>query len=308
VAQLELDITCALRHFAVDVALSVAAGETVALVGPSGAGKTTILRAIAGLRRPDSGHVTCGNSVWFGPGVDLPPERRSVGYVPQDGALFAHLDVARNVAFAGASPARVDELLTRLRIASLARARPAHISGGERRRAALARALARDPQVLLLDEPLTGLDARTGAVVRDELADLLAELALPTLLVTHDIADARALDARVAVIVDGVLRQTGSVAALIAAPADAFVVALTGGTVVGKRAVYPWEVGVAADGDGVAATLTSVADEGGRLRVRLTLADGSVLPAELPLGSLLPPVGASVVATLPALVRHIGTA
>jgi ABC-type sulfate/molybdate transport systems ATPase subunit len=305
VARLELDITCALRHFAVDVALSVAPGETVAVVGPSGAGKTTILRAVAGLRRPDAGFVRCGKT-WFGDGVDLPPERRSVGYVPQDGALFAHLDVARNVAFAGASPARVDELLARLGIADLAAARPAAISGGERRRAALARALARDPEVLLLDEPLTGLDARTVAAVRDELAVVLADLGLPTLLVTHDIADASALNATVAVIVEGRLRQVGTTGELIAAPADPFVVAITGGSVLGDRAVYPWEVGVATAGDGLPATLTSVADEGGRLRARLTLADGGVLHAELPAGAALPPVGSAVVATLPQRVRHIG--
>ncbi len=264
-----------------------------------------MLRAVAGLRRPDAGFVRCGTT-WFGDGVDLPPERRSVGYVPQDGALFAHLDVARNVAFAGASPARVDELLTRLGIAGLAAARPAAISGGERRRAALARALARDPEVLLLDEPLTGLDARTVAAVRDQLAIVLADLGLPTLLVTHDIADASALNATVAVIVEGRLRQVGTTAELIAAPADPFVVAITGGTVMGDRAIYPWEVGIATSGAGLPATLTSVADEGGRLRARLTLADGTVLPAELPAGAALPPVGAPVVATLPSVVRHIG--
>ncbi len=134
-------------------------------------------------------------------GIDLPPERRSVGLVFQEYALFPHLDVRRNVAFGGRE--RVDELLERFRISHLAQARPADLSGGERQRVALARALARDPAVLLLDEPLSALDAHTRGVVRAELAELLAELRLPTLLVTHDFEDAAALADRVGVIVEG---------------------------------------------------------------------------------------------------------
>lgn len=225
-AALALDIICPLRHFAVDVDLTVAPGETLAITGPSGAGKTTILRAVAGLVRPDAGTIVLGEERWFGAGTDQPPERRSVGYVPQDGALFAHLDVTRNVAFAGAGPDAVARLLQRLHIAHLAHARPAQISGGERRRVALARALARDPAVLLLDEPLTGLDALTAATVRDALGEVLAELALPTLLVTHDLVDAEALGATVAVVQQGVVTQTGTAAELRAAPADEFVGAL----------------------------------------------------------------------------------
>ena len=121
----------------------------------------------------------------------MPPERRSVGLVFQEYALFPHLDVRGNVAFGGRE--RVDELLERFRISHLAQARPADLSGGERQRVALARALARDPAVLLLDEPLSALDAHTRNVVRGELAELLAELRLPTLVVTHDFDDAAAL-------------------------------------------------------------------------------------------------------------------
>jgi ABC-type sulfate/molybdate transport systems ATPase subunit len=225
-AALALDITCGLRHFAVDVALTAEPGRPVALTGPSGAGKTTILRAVAGLVRPDAGRIALGGQRWFGDGVDLPPEHRRVGYVPQDGALFAHLDVTRNVAFAGAPPDRVAALLDRLGIGHLAHARPGQISGGERRRVALARALARDPAVLLLDEPLTGLDALTAATVRDVLAQLLADLRLPALVVTHDLVDAEALGADVAVVAAGALVQRGTPAELRAAPADAFVAAL----------------------------------------------------------------------------------
>ncbi len=223
---LELHITRGLRHITVDIGLTVAPGETVALVGPSGAGKTTVLRAVAGLMAPDGGHIACGGVRWFGDGVDLPPERRSVGYVPQDGALFPHLSVARNVAFAGVPDARVRELLGLLGIAHLADARPDAISGGERRRAALARALARRPQVLLLDEPLAGLDALTVERVRGALKEALRQARVPTLLVTHDVVDVAALDARLAIMLEGRIVQEGSVAEVSAAPGGEFAQAL----------------------------------------------------------------------------------
>jgi ABC-type sulfate/molybdate transport systems ATPase subunit len=290
-AVLDLDITSRLRAFALDLRLAVG-DEVVALVGPSGAGKTTILRAIAGLHRPDRGRIACKGTVWFargdGAAVDLAPERRSVGYVPQHHALFPHLSVAGNVAFSGADVATVDALLRRLRIAALADERPGRLSGGERQRVALARALARRPRVLLLDEPLAALDAHTRRVVRDELADELPALGIPSLLVTHDFADAAALAGRVAVVVDGTVRQVAAPEQLLAAPADRFVVALTGGSVVPGRvrdgraephpdgdaevAVYPWDVEVrpgagppGALGGVVAATTV----EAGRVRVRV---------------------------------------
>jgi ABC-type sulfate/molybdate transport systems ATPase subunit len=230
VALLELDISVALRAYALRVGLSIDR-ETVALVGPSGAGKTTVLRAVAGLLRPDAGRIALGGDAWFdaGAGVHVPPERRSVGVVFQEYALFPHLTVRQNVAFGGA--ARAQELLDRLRIAPLAAQRPGALSGGERQRVALARALARQPAVLLLDEPLSALDAHTRAHVRDELQDLLAELRLPVLLVTHDVRDAIALADRIGVIVDGQLRQLGTAADLIDRPADAFVAAFTGSNV-----------------------------------------------------------------------------
>lgn len=292
-AVLDLDITSQLRS--IRVALSLAVGEeVVALVGPSGAGKTTVLRAVAGLHRPDRGRIACGGQTWFegqdggAPAVDLAPERRSVGYVPQHHALFPHLTVRENVAFSGADAATVDSLLGRLGIAQLAAERPARLSGGERQRVALARALARQPQVLLLDEPLAALDAHTRRVVRDELAAELRAFAIPTLLVTHDFSDAAALADRVAVIVDGTLRQLAAPAELLAAPADRFVVALTGGSVVRgalydgrvelvadgelEIAVYPWDIEVR-PGPGPAGALTGTVAattiEAGRLRVRV---------------------------------------
>ena len=224
---LSLDLSHPLRSFRLEVELEVGC-ETVALVGPSGAGKSSILRAIAGLLEPERGRVAHGTAVWTDTarGVHLPPERRSVGLVFQEYALFPHLDVRRNVAFGGRG--RVDELLRRFRISQLAAARPGALSGGERQRVALARALARDPAVLLLDEPLSALDAHTRAAVRAELGELLADLQLPTLLVTHDFEDAAALADRVGVIVHGRILQLGRPDELVAAPADGFVASFTG--------------------------------------------------------------------------------
>jgi ABC-type sulfate/molybdate transport systems ATPase subunit len=302
VETLELDFAVALRSFELGLRLSIGA-ETVALVGPSGAGKTTVLRAIAGLRRPDRGRIALGERAWFDAAakIDLPPERRSVGLVFQEYALFPHMTVRANVAFGGAGETDVAELLERLRIGHLAGERPEALSGGERQRVAVARALARDPQVLLLDEPLSALDAHTRAVVRGELQDVLGELALPTLVVTHDFRDAAALAGRIGVIVDGRLRQEGTAAQLVAHPADAFVASFTGGNLLPGRgdggvevaldsggvvraaqpasgrvgvAVYPWEVGVAleapADGiNGLPGAVHGLAPEGSRVRLRI---------------------------------------
>lgn len=227
-AVLRLDITVPLRHFTLALTLEVAPGETVALVGPSGAGKTTVLRAIAGAVRPTSGRITLGDVTLTDTerGVNLPPEDRRVGYVFQEYALFPHMTVRQNVAFAGR--ARVDDLLRRFGIAHLADARPGRLSGGERQRVGLARAISRDPAVLLLDEPLSALDAHTRDRVRGELRDLLLELRLPALLVTHDLDDATALADRVGVIVAGRIRQMDTPAHLVAAPADAFVASFVG--------------------------------------------------------------------------------
>jgi molybdate transport system ATP-binding protein len=224
---LAVDITVPLRSYTLELALQLEAA-TVALVGPSGAGKSTVLRAIAGLTRPARGAIALGDELWFSSdqGIDLAPEDRSVGLVFQEYALFPHMNVRRNIAYGGG--ARVDELLARLHIEGIANANPGRLSGGERQRVALARALARDPRVLLLDEPLSALDAHTKAAVRAELRELLRELQLPTLLVTHDFEDAAVLAQQVGVIVDGRLVQIDTPQALVAAPANPFVASLTG--------------------------------------------------------------------------------
>ena len=225
-ARLLLDFALPLRAFELELTLPVE--RTVALVGPSGAGKSTVLRVVAGLLEPARGGVSLDGVSWTG----VPPEQRRVGFVFQDYALFPHLSVRANVAYAGP----VGDLLDRFGIAHLADARPRELSGGERQRVALARALARGPEVLLLDEPLAALDAHTKTEVRHELRELLRELGLPTLLVTHDYEDAASLADEVGVLVDGRLRQVATPTELVARPADAFVASFTGANLLRGRA------------------------------------------------------------------------
>ena len=229
-----LDLTVPVRGFDVEVALDVGP-ETVALVGPSGAGKTTVLRAIAGLIEPTRRLVAANGEVWFDSerGINRRPEERAVGYVFQEYALFPHLSVERNVGFSGGDSG---DLLERLGIGELAKAKPSELSGGERQRVALARALARKPRILLLDEPMAALDPHTRGRVRAELRTLLRELGLPSILVTHDFLDAAALADRIAVLVEGRIVQTGSAEELIASPATPFVAELAGGNLLSGQA------------------------------------------------------------------------
>ncbi len=305
---LELDFTHPLRSFVASVRLTVASGTTLALVGPSGAGKSTVLRVVSGLLRPREGTLTVDGVPWLDTsrGLELAPERRRVGYLFQEYALFPHLDVARNVRFGARDDGLAEAMLERFGITHLRRARVRELSGGERQRVGLARALAREPDVLLLDEPLSALDAHTKTGVRLELQQHLRDLALPAIVVTHDFEDAAALADAVGVIVEGTLLQTGTAAELVAAPADPFVATFTGatllpGTVIGSRdgltevrldggdtawstqaasgrvhvAVYPWDVSVARDtpdsslSNHVRGQITSVVTIGDRARVRI---------------------------------------
>jgi len=230
---LHFSLDIPLREFALDVELTVGR-EVVALVGPSGAGKTTLLRAIAGLQ-PALGRISVEGDDWLDSarGIDLPAEQRSVGLVFQEYALFPHLTVRKNVEFGRKGGAA---LLERFGLATLADAKPRELSGGERQRVALARALAPDPAVLLLDEPLSALDAHTRGEVRAELQQVLREADRPTLVVTHDFEDAATLATQVGVVVQGRLRQLGTPAELVASPADPFVASLTGANVLRGRA------------------------------------------------------------------------
>ncbi|HEX2294300.1 MAG TPA: ABC transporter ATP-binding protein, partial [Actinomycetota bacterium] len=205
------------------VDLDVPAGTVVALLGPSGCGKTTLLRTIAGLERPDAGTISVGGRTLAGPGVHVPPEKRRVGMVFQDWALFPHLSVAANVGFglpkAERASRRVYETLEMVGLAGLAERMPSTLSGGQQQRVALARALANRPSVILLDEPFSNLDASLRHQIRLEVQRLLADLRVTSLFVTHQQEEAFVVGQEVAVMLDGVVVQQGPPATLYEAPA-----------------------------------------------------------------------------------------
>jgi iron(III) transport system ATP-binding protein len=218
---LALQITDARRLYgakaAVDGAsLTLKAGRIACLLGPSGCGKSTLLRLIAGLEPLDGGTIAGPTGMLSGPGAHLPPERRDVGFVFQDYALFPHLTVAENVAFglrrlpAAEREARVAEQLRRVRLQARASAYPQALSGGEQQRIALARALAREPAVVLLDEPFSGLDSQLKADVRDVTLAALREAGAAALVVTHDAEEALVMADDLALMDAGRILQAGS--------------------------------------------------------------------------------------------------
>jgi molybdate transport system ATP-binding protein len=235
-----LDLALSRPGFALEVALSVAPGETLVLVGPSGSGKTTCLRAVAGLARPDRGQIRIAGQTALDTErrVDLPPWRRRVGVVFQDYALFPHLTVEQNVLYGlrGVPDARrrCEEWLAALGIAELARRRPRQLSGGQQQRVALARAAATEADLLLLDEPFGSLDAATRRTVRAELRRFLARAAerpggaRGVVLVSHDYLDALTLGDRIAVLEAGRLTQVGPRDEVLRRPRTPFLAALTG--------------------------------------------------------------------------------
>ena len=200
-----------------DAELACAPGEMLALVGPSGSGKSTILRAIAGLLRARDGYIACNGATWFDTTsrIALSPQRRRIGYVFQHYALFPHLSALANVMEALIElprPERVrraQDLLARVHLAGLERRLPAELSGGQQQRVAVARALAREPNVLLLDEPFSAVDRSTRERLYRELAALRRELAMPVILVTHDLDEALMLADRMCVLYQGKTLQAG---------------------------------------------------------------------------------------------------
>ncbi|MEX2292970.1 MAG: ABC transporter ATP-binding protein [Acidimicrobiales bacterium] len=214
------------------VDLHVAPERVVALLGPSGCGKTTLLRAIAGLERPDAGTIVVGGDVVYGPGLDVAPERRHIGMVFQDWALFPHLDVAGNVGYGLArkerSGPRVRDALELVGLGGMGDRQPGTLSGGQQQRVALARAIAPEPTVLLLDEPFSNLDTSLRVQVRSEIHQLLVELGITTVFVTHDQEEAFVLGDDVAVMSAGRIVQQATPAELYARPATPWVAEFVG--------------------------------------------------------------------------------
>jgi molybdate/tungstate transport system ATP-binding protein len=198
--------------------------EVLAVLGPSGSGKTTLLSLIAGIATPESGFIRLDERNLVG----LPLEERRMGMVFQDGALFPHMTARENIEYAATASDRGDELATLLELEEVLDRKPPKLSGGERQRVALARTLATDPDVLLLDEPLSSLDAPIRKRLRDELHSLFNSIDIPVLYVTHDQRTATALGDRIAIVRDGVLEQVGSPSTVLTQPTNRFVARFTG--------------------------------------------------------------------------------
>jgi iron(III) transport system ATP-binding protein len=217
--------------------LDIADGSTTAIVGPSGCGKTTLLRVIAGFESPDPGTVFIGDRQVCGDGVWVPPHRRGLGYVAQDGALFPHLTVAQNIAFGlprsqRRSRSRIAELLELVSLdPAFADRRPDQLSGGQQQRVSLARAVAPRPGLVLLDEPFSALDAGLRVSTRAAVAAALAEQGVTTLLVTHDQAEALSFADQVGVMRAGRLSQVGPPRQIYETPVDLATAAFVGDAV-----------------------------------------------------------------------------
>lgn len=313
--------------------LHVRPGGTTAVLGPSGSGKTTLLRALAGFVRPAQGRIEVDGKVLTGDRVMVAPERRGIGYVRQDGALFPHLDVTGNIVFGLPRGERrrttqVGPLLELVGLSpDLARRRPDELSGGQQQRVALARALAREPAVVLLDEPFSSLDTGLRAATREATLTALAERGATTILVTHDQAEALSFADQVAVMFDGRFAQIGSPAEVYDAPSTPQVGAFLGeamllpghadgGTVdcalgtlsltepaVGDVLVMvrPEQVHLG-EPAGQTAKVVSVAYHGPDAMIRLCLADTTRIAARVP-GQSAPRAETTVQLTVPAPVR-----
>ena len=203
--ELRIDIKKNLHYFDLDVSFVCPKERMLVLIGPSGGGKTTIIRIIAGLDKPDEGSIVYNGKRWLDVknSIFIPPQKRRLGYVFQDYTLFPHLNVYGNVAFPSQDKKDVDELLRLFGIRHLRNRKPYEISGGERQRCAICQALARKPQVLLLDEPFSALDVITRRILRDELKALKGTLSVPIVYVTHDVNEALFLADDILPIVEG---------------------------------------------------------------------------------------------------------
>ncbi|WP_435072862.1 ABC transporter ATP-binding protein [Halorubrum sp. HHNYT27] len=216
------------------VSLDVEPGELLTFLGPSGCGKTTTLRTIAGLEEPTEGEITLGGETVAGDGALVPPEQRDVGIVFQNFALFPHLTVRENIAFGlsdadeTATAARVDELLDLVNMPEHGEKTPDQLSGGQKQRVALARSLAPEPEVLLLDEPFSNLDVRLRVEMREEVRRILKQAGVTAVSVTHDQEEALSISDRVAVMNEGKIEQVGRPEAVFERPESKFVASFLG--------------------------------------------------------------------------------
>ncbi|CCH48610.1 ATP-binding cassette domain-containing protein [Pseudodesulfovibrio piezophilus] len=192
---LYIDITKRLKHFTLSTSFSCHPGQLTAIVGPSGAGKTSLIRLIAGLEAPDTGTLFFNNTPWveMHKGYSMPTNKRKIGLVFQEYTLFPHMDIRQNINFGASNTIHIDELMHTFGIYHLRRERPHSISGGERQRAAFCQALASQPDLLLLDEPFSALDVKTRSFLCGLLADLKTSLNIPIIHVTHDLREANLL-------------------------------------------------------------------------------------------------------------------
>jgi len=271
-----------------DVSLEIPSGSLTALLGPSGSGKSTLLRVIAGLEAPDTGNVVIDDVDATG----LPPQKRGIGFVFQHYAAFKHMTVFQNVAF-GLSvrkrpkaeiEERVNELLGIVGLAGYAKRYPSQLSGGQRQRMALARALAVEPSVLLLDEPFGALDAKVRAELRSWLRRLHDEVHVTTVLVTHDQEEAMEVADLIAVMNEGRIEQVGAPRDLYERPANDFVMEFLGPvTRLGSELVRPHDVRIAPlpEPGSSEAQITRVVHLGFEVRVELELADGGEASVQL---------------------------
>ena len=267
-----------------DVSIDVGSGELTALLGPSGGGKSTLLRVIAGLEVPDRGTVVIS-------GVDstrLSPQQRQVGFVFQHYAAFKHMTVFKNIAFGlqirkrprAEIKRRVHELLELVHLEQLAHRYPAQLSGGQRQRMALARALAVEPEVLLLDEPFGALDAQVRKELRTWLRRLHDEVHVTTVFVTHDQEEAMDVADRIVVLAGGRIEQVGSPTEIYENPANAFVMGFLGAvTTVGGRLVRPHDVEISTTpaAGSVAATINRIVRLGFEERIEMSGPDGEIM-------------------------------
>jgi len=318
------------------VSLAAARGELLTLLGPSGCGKTTLLRIIAGFLRQEAGTLRLGGRALD----DMPPEARNFGMVFQSYAVFPHLRVRDNVAYGlrargvgrEASAQRVAAALARVRLDALSERYPDALSGGQKQRVGLARAMVIEPDLLLMDEPLSNLDAKLRIEMRDEIRHMQREMGITTIYVTHDQEEALAISDRIAVMERGRLLQLGTPRAIFEAPCHAFVAEFVGGCnwlagrlqrdggamavcigdaapcplpalgpqaeAVARAALRNEDLRLAVDADAPASCLTarvvSRAYLGPRTRVKCALADGAMVEADLPSGLDLPEEGAAI--------------